>query len=449
MSLENTFVSPFLYFVFISLALVVPMVIAYFPIRKGIRISIKDALNECGNTNESINSPKIFKLSKNISRPVLLSLRNSVRKKGRFALNLSTLAISGICFVVVLVTMLSVSSTIQNNIKQIDFDYHIITKQVSQEQLKDTMSKSLEIISYESWGNTSGKVVAENGQATDSYLINAPVNNSHRIQPQIVAGRWLEEKDDLSVVVGHGYVNDYPETNIGEKIVLNIGGKQSEFKIVGILRDFQPTTIYMNKSTYEEVVPDQAKSDLVKISVKTDAKGMQRMQFFENMEKSIQSNGLSILHSETKEDLADVVGGHYTITFLTFFIVIIMIAVVSAFGLASTMNLQTLERTKEIGIMKAMGGNKKRIYKIITAESKFIAIVSWLVTLALGLPAVFIGLWYFGNNIIEAPIKLKALALVIAYIVWLVMILIIGSLASKRPAKIAAKMTIKNALESD
>ena len=96
--------------------------------------------------------------------------------------------------------------------------------------------------------------------------------------------------------------------------------------------------------------------------------------------------------------------------------------------------------------MKAMGSSKKQIFKIITSESKFIAVVSWCVSLLLGLPAVFIGLLYFSANILEAPIVLNPVALVIAYGAWFLMILLIGSGASKRSAKRAAKMTVKDSL---
>lgn len=444
MTLENTSISPLLFLIFGAVGLLVPMIITFFPITKGISISVRDALNESGTSTgtKSMSIP----LPGTLSRPVTMSLRNAVRRKGRFMLNLATLALSGICFVVVLVTMISVNTTINNNIKQVDFDYHMITKPVEEELLKNALAQVPEIQSYESWGHASGKVIAENGQITDSYSIIAPINGSTRIQPQMVDGRWLQPTDENVIVLGHGYVNDYPDTQIGDVITLEIGGQQNQFTVAGILRDFQLTTIYMNRSTYETVVPETAKQDIVKITAQSAEKGFQRSLFFEAVENTVQKSGVPVLHSETKEELASVVGGHYTITFLSFFVVIIMIAVISSFGLASTMNLQTLERTKEIGIMKAIGSSKKQIIKIITSESKFIAAVSWCISLLLGLPAVFIGLLYFSANILEAPIVLNPAALVIAYGAWLLMTLLIGYGASKGSAKRAAKMTVKDSL---
>ena len=69
----------------------------------------------------------------------------------------------------------------------------------------------------------------------------------------------------------------------------------------------------------------------------------------------------------------------------TFMLIIAMLVVVSGFGLAATMNTQTSERIKEIGIMKEMGAVKKQIRKIVTAESIFIALMSWGVAVLLGI----------------------------------------------------------------
>ncbi len=60
--------------------------------------------------------------------------------------------------------------------------------------------------------------------------------------------------------------------------------------------------------------------------------------------------------------------------------------IISSFGFASTTEIQTLERTKEIGIMKAVGASKKQIIKSITSESLFISFISWGIAIVFSIP---------------------------------------------------------------
>ncbi len=82
--------------------------------------------------------------------------------------------------------------------------------------------------------------------------------------------------------------------------------------------------------------------------------------------------GLEVMHwKEIQPDLAmmtDMVQQFYAI-----FMVIILAAL--AFGIVNTMLMVVLERTKELGMLTAIGMNKKRVFKMIMLESVFLSLV--------------------------------------------------------------------------
>jgi len=123
-----------------------------------------------------------------------------------------------------------------------------------------------------------------------------------------------------------------------------------------------------------------------------------------------------------------------------------MLVIVSGFGLAATMNVQTSERTKEIGIMKAMGAAKKQISKIVTSESILIALISWVVSVLLGIPLGILGVYVFGNIILETPLQFNVLSLMASYVIWLVLTFAVGYCTSRSCAKHAANMSIRDSL---
>ena len=57
-----------------------------------------------------------------------------------------------------------------------------------------------------------------------------------------------------------------------------------------------------------------------------------------------------------------------------------LLAVVGGLGLAGTMSLNVLERTREIGVMRAVGGSDGSVRLIVVFEGLFVGILSWVLS---------------------------------------------------------------------
>ncbi len=66
----------------------------------------------------------------------------------------------------------------------------------------------------------------------------------------------------------------------------------------------------------------------------------------------------------------------------------ILALIVGAIGVMNTMFMSVFERTREIGILKALGWRKTRILRMIMAESLIISVIGWICGSLLGLLAV-------------------------------------------------------------
>jgi len=67
--------------------------------------------------------------------------------------------------------------------------------------------------------------------------------------------------------------------------------------------------------------------------------------------------------------------------FYAIFMVVILAAL--AFGIVNTMLMVVLERTKELGMLTAIGMNKKRVFNMIMLESVFLSLVGGVVGMAI------------------------------------------------------------------
>lgn len=439
----DTSVPMYLYGIYGGLSLLVPMMIAFFPIRRGIAISVKDAINDYGVSaaEAGINLPAPTFLS----RPVLLSLGNALQHKRRFLLNVAILSVAGALFVSVVTVMLSIQITLSNNLKAWKFDYHYTTSTVykDNEELDNIMANIPNVTGYEIWGSSRGMLLHDNGEMIGSYPILSPPNGSTVIEPQMMEGKWITDAETSEIVMSHKFFISEPSYQVGDTIRIQIGNEIQGFIIAGSMKDFGQTAIYMSESGFQQFIPKDNQLSNVKLNL--DIQGRSKA-VYRAAEAALKEQGVLILQSQSKTDLNAIASGHYAVTLQTFLFIICMLVLVSGFGLAAAMNVQTSERTKEIGIMKAMGTSKKQIAKIVTSESILIALISWLVSVLLGIPLSTLGVYIFGSIILETPLQFSVLSLIVAYVVWLALTFAVGHYASRSCTEKAANMSIRDSL---
>jgi lipoprotein-releasing system permease protein len=72
------------------------------------------------------------------------------------------------------------------------------------------------------------------------------------------------------------------------------------------------------------------------------------------------------------------------------FVILILIVLVAAFNIASTLIMMVMEKTKDIAILKTMGATKKSIRRIFVYQGTVIGMIGTTIGLALGLVLCFI-----------------------------------------------------------
>lgn len=342
---------------FLGLTLALPICIAYPSIVKGTKITIYQALYGSSSINQELNSSFIKNM---FTRPTRLSVRNAFRKKSRLLMNVITLTMSGICFITILVAMLSVQSTLTQNLVTFDYEYRFLTSSAGDDSVKETLASMDRIKDYEMWSSASGKYFEQGSDQDKTYPIIALPKNSTFIQPEIMEGKWLNNTNQQQVVVSHEFINQHPEIQLGDRIPLSIQGKKADFTVGGIIKDLTGATIYLNQQTLDKFLSIDNQQRIYQTTINSELKGRQRSNLIRQVEEKLLDHSVSILQSETKSDASAILSSHFMPTFQTLLIVILMIAIVSGFGLTSTTNIQTLERVKEIGIMKSFGASKSK-----------------------------------------------------------------------------------------
>jgi putative ABC transport system permease protein len=165
-----------------------------------------------------------------------------------------------------------------------------------------------------------------------------------------------------------------------------------------------------------------------------------------DIEKAIASTNWSVLYVLSQAERAQIIYNHLNIILTIITFLALLMLVVSALGMASATGINILERTREIGVMRAIGATPKMIYGLFVAEGMVMSIAGILCGLLLGWPLSIAASAFFGNLIMGAGVPLNFAFSQYGLLTTLVLTLSFAWLASRIPARRAVQVSVREAL---
>jgi putative ABC transport system permease protein len=160
-------------------------------------------------------------------------------------------------------------------------------------------------------------------------------------------------------------------------------------------------------------------------------------KFFRDKGFKVQQSQSGLASLDTAADSLD--------TLVVFLLVMaVLTAIVGAMGLTGTMGMNVLERTREIGIMRAIGADDRAVMRTVIAEGIVIGSISFVMAIILSIPFTY-GLSY----IVSVAVFQTPIAVVFTYMgyaIWFALVLVLSTVASILPARNAARLTIREVL---
>ena len=191
-----------------------------------------------------------------LSRPLLLSLRNTFRRKGRLLLTLLTLTLAGGIFVAVFSTRSSLLLTLEDSFDYVRYDALVIFNRGYRVELIEREALNVPgVVASESWRfNTARRVRADESESETIY-VRAPRAESDLIDPTLVEGRWLLPEDENAIVINTMILKDEPDIQLGDEITLKIEGDEINWQVVGIIKGTPPMPLgYVNLPYFAQAV---------------------------------------------------------------------------------------------------------------------------------------------------------------------------------------------------
>lgn len=259
---------------------------------------------------------------------------------------------------------------------------------------------------------------------------------------EIEDGRNIKEDETYVAIIGSRVATEMfdKEISVGEKIEL---GKK-EFRVVGILEELgnaqDDNQISIPLDVARDIFDEEQSVDLIIAQVKNTA-DIPELQ--EKIEKELErkrddTNFQVLTASQILEQIGQVLG--------IMQIVLVGIAAISlivgAIGIMNSMYTSVLERTKEIGIMKAIGAKNKDIFAIFLIESGLIGLVGGILGVILG-AGLALAIGPFSQN---AGFTIHIIIEPLVLLFGLVFAFVVGIIAGILPAWQASKLKPIDAL---
>jgi putative ABC transport system permease protein len=260
---------------------------------------------------------------------------------------------------------------------------------------------------------------------------------------EISKGRSIRKGENGVAAIGSRIVDDVfkEEVEIGDTIYI----KDKKFKVIGSLKsvgnDQDDQNIYISLDDIRELVGGKDSLTMIYVQVSN-------VENIDNIAKKIEKKledkyGENTITALTSEQMAEMTGSIFSI--LTFVIggIASISLIVAGVGISNTMFISVMERTKEIGIMKAVGATNYNVMEIFLIESSLLGFFGGAVGCLIGfIISVIINIFAVGM----LPVTFEATVTTEMILLGLTFSVIVGIISGILPARRASKMQPVEAL---
>ena len=420
--------------------LCVPAAVAALPVWRACRVTVRDAIDRHGANADWLGAS---------SARWPIALRNVMRRPSRLALTMALLAAGGAMFM----TALNVSESWERTIAKVydtrHYDVELRLHGPQSVALRESLAAMPGVRAVEAWGYSKA-AFAQPGQIDIShaypdrghgaFAVMAPPPDTRLISFPLRAGRWLQLGDREAVVLNHAAAAQQPGLKIGGEVLLSIEGQVTHWRLVGIVEEIGAAGIaYVSDQAFARQTGTERQARLLRVATAaTDAE--ERAQMIRRIETRLAQAGGSVEKAVPLAELRTAMGDHIVILIRALIAMAIVMATVGGLGLAASLSIGVLARTRELAVMKTLGATPRRLVGMVLTEAQWVGVLSGVGAFVLSLPLTALLDALVGGLGFVAPLPyVVAWAPVLG---WFALVALVSCLAALPPALRAARVSI-------
>ena len=460
-------IPPGVYAAIIAVGLSWPLLMAAFPVWRAVRRTARAAMQDTGIEMPKASSPNYTLSRFAVDQSTTLALRNTFRRPVRLMLTLLSLALGGAMLLTAVNVYQGLIAAVDNSLAERGDDVDVRLLGVAPVDAVSAAVADLPGVEYvEAWGGVLAAVeipaaddadgmtnsvlagekagethvASEHVVGTGRYSLLAPPPETELLNLPMVEGRWPAADEVGAVVVNRTLQADEPALQLGAEVALLVVGRETTVRVVGVTEDVSPPTLYTNPATLDRAVGQSGTAGTLRIVTEPGAEASVATA----VEETLIDNGWFPSFLMTRQALRTSMIDHFLILLSLLSLAALAAVAVGALGLSTSMSLNVLERTREIGITRSMGATAGKIRQIILTEGAAITALSLILAVLLSIPLSAGVSYLIGKHglYIAVPLVISPLAIG----TWVFVAAVVTTVACLVPARRAMRLPVQEVL---
>jgi putative ABC transport system permease protein len=390
-----------------------------------------------------------------MDRTLLMAFRNIFRRRARFLLSVGLLATAGAIFVGGLNTFAGLRAIPDTLTDEHRWDVEVkIGTPTSATELTSIVAQIPNVTHVETW-TTMSTGVQYPGQinVTRTYpdqghgsmsVTAVPLDSSVFIPPPVLEGRWLRPDDTDAIVLPQTVLKTLPDVQVGKTIQLPVEGRLTNWHVVGIVKELSAQTCpCVSNAGFEQATGRSNQANLIRIV--TDRHDSEsRIAAGQAAKQALADASIKVQYVRPFDSLIASTEGHSILLIALILLAASVMGVVGLIGLGSMMSTNVIERTREFGVMSAIGAPASTVRGLVISEGVFIALASCVVAVVPTLILTAVMDAGLGNLFFNASVPFRVS--ISAIVIWVVVVVLGAALATLAAAYQASRLTVREAL---
>ncbi len=300
------------------------------------------------------------------------------------------------------------------------------------------------VVAVEGWLGSVVTIAKADGYETESYNLLGIPEESSFTRPNISDGRWLNPihaDNRFEIVVSDEIVLDYP-IKVGETITLKHNDDTQSWRVVGIVDTREPA-IYGHYEPIARWV--NLRNQASEIHIRATAADAETLDVVAASLSTIYADaGIEVNEVRSSAQMIAEVLSVISVLIMMLLMCGVLIAIVGGLGLAGTMSLAVMERTREIGIMRSIGAGTGTLRQMLVNEGTMVGLISLVFAWAASFPVTTVLNSALGNILFSRPVSFAVHPY--APLLWALLVLIVAVVASLLPAHNATRISVREAI---
>jgi putative ABC transport system permease protein len=286
------------------------------------------------------------------------------------------------------------------------------------------------------------------GSIGDGVQILGPPAGSDLVQPNLISGRWIQPGDENAITLNEPFMKRLPNLEVGDTVTIQINDEEEDWTVVGFYQMAGSSGGFLGYTSFQylaDLVGQPRRTTQFRVVAEQDELSLeQQEQLGRQVEAALEAQGIDVRDMSAGAWLSEISAEGFGILTAFLLFMSVLTALVGSIGLTGSLSLNVMERTREIGVMRAIGASNHILIRMVLVEGMAMGFLSWLAGSLLALPVSKMMADSVSLALFDAASGFNLTF--VGFGLWMMTVALLSAVASLMPALSASRLTIREVL---